>query len=35
MAKNIGLKEKQSKRGSTLCALLGFTAGVLFYLMIR
>lgn len=35
MAKNSGLKEKQSKRSSTLLALLGFTAGVLFYLVIR
>ncbi len=35
MAKNNGLKGKQSKRSSTLLALLGFTAGVTFYLMIR
>jgi hypothetical protein len=35
MAKNNGLKGKQSKRSPTLLALLGFTAGVIFYLMIR
>ena len=35
MAKQMVSKEKHSKRSSTLLAILGFTAGVLFYLMIR
>lgn len=35
MAKQIASTEKHSKPSPTLLAILGFTAGVLFYLMIR
>lgn len=35
MAKQMVSTEKQSKRSSTLLDILGFTAGVIFYLMIR
>jgi hypothetical protein len=35
MAKQNELNETQSKRGSTSLSLLGFMAGVLFYLVIR
>lgn len=35
MAKQMVSKEKHSKPSSTLLAMLGFTAGAMFYLMIR
>ncbi len=35
MAKQMVSKEKHSKPSSTFLAILGFTAGVIFYLMIR
>lgn len=35
MAKQMVSKEKHSKPSPTLLAILGFTVGVLFYLMIR
>lgn len=35
MAKQMVSKEKQSKPSSAVLAILGFTAGVIFYLMIR